>query len=142
MMEDGFWARWLSAYGLLIACLGLGTAFLGGTPLASAFSSLFEGVFFAPIGAPAGFALYRGWIYGVLGATMAGWGIFLTFIARHAFAKKERWAWDCVMSGMLVWYAVDTLVSISYGVYAKAALNTVLLAAGLLPLVMARKTLF
>jgi hypothetical protein len=32
------------------------------------------------------------WIYGVLGATMAGWGAIMAFLARAPFSRKEKWA--------------------------------------------------
>jgi len=45
---------------------------------------------------------YQQWIYGVLGATMAGWGIFFLFIVRYPFAKKELWARNCLCLGLFI----------------------------------------
>ena len=32
---------------------------------------------------------FQGWIYGVLGATMAGWGTILAFIIRYPFLARR-----------------------------------------------------
>ena len=78
-------------------------------------------------------------MYGVLGATLAGWGVFVAFIAHYSFKKKEKWAWNCILAGPLLWFVVDTAISLNFKVYFNAAFNTALFAAVVLPLWFSRK---
>jgi hypothetical protein len=74
-----------------------------------------------------------------VGATIAGWGIVLTHIARYPFSKKERWVWDSLIFGVLIWFVLDTSLSLFYKVPFNATLNTVLFILGILPLAFTRK---
>ena len=66
-------------------------------------------------------------------------GITLAYIARYPFGRKERWAWNGLVFGLLVWFVLDTALSIFYRVYFNAAFNTALLILTGLPLVFTRK---
>jgi hypothetical protein len=70
---------------------------------------------------------------------MASWGIFVAFIAHYSFRRKERWAWVCLLVGLLVWFFVDTLITLKFRVFFNAIFNTGLLVLVLLPLVFTRK---
>jgi hypothetical protein len=82
---------------------------------------------------------FQGWVYGVLGSTMAGWGIFFAFIAHIPFKRMERWAWNCMMIGIMVWYFTDTTISLNYRVYFNAIFNTLILILVILPLLFTYK---
>lgn len=82
---------------------------------------------------------FQRWNYGVLGAAMASWGIFVAFIARYPFRSRERWAWNGLLVGLLVWFLVDTLITLKYQVYFNVILNVGLLVLILVPLVLTRK---
>jgi hypothetical protein len=125
-----FWCRWLFVLGLLIVAFGLAMSLFGGSRLFDFVEPVFWGAQAQPMQAHA----FRSWIYGVTGATMAGWGVFLSFLALRAFARRERWAWWCVALGMLVWYIPDTAMSLRFGVIFNAVINTALLAGVALPL--------
>jgi hypothetical protein len=75
----------------------------------------------------------------VLGATLAGWGICITFIAHDAFQRKEKWAWTCVTGGVRVWFVIDTSISLMNRVYFNVVLNVVILIGAILPLIFSRK---
>ena len=83
---------------------------------------------------------YQGWLYGVLGSTMAGWGIFFAFIAHIPLQRKERWAWNCLLIGMLVWYIAGTTISLKYGVTFNSPFNTVILLLVILSLLFTYKS--
>jgi hypothetical protein len=74
------------------------------------------------------------WLYSVLGATMAGWGIFILFVLKNAFVKKEKWSWVALTISMIVWFIPDTLISALYGAYFNVIVNTLLLIIIVLPL--------
>ncbi len=82
---------------------------------------------------------FQKWIYGVLGATLAGWGVFVAFIAHYPFQQREKWAWNCILAGLLVWFVIDMAISLSFKVYFNVAFNTALFAAVVLPLWFSRK---
>jgi hypothetical protein len=134
-----FWQRWLLIFSLLLVDLGLYMAFLKGTIYFALFDNLINPVFWASTMAPASVAGFQEWIYGVLGATLAGWGTFLAFMAYYPFKQKEKWAWNCILAGVLVWYLPDTFTSLQFGVYFNAVGNTVLFILLMLPLLFTRK---
>lgn len=127
-----FWQKWLFVLGLLIAAFGVLLALFSETPAFSIFHQQIDPAFFrAP---DAEIRNFQQWIYGLLGATMAGWGVFMAFIAHYPFQKKEKWAWVCIAMGVLLWYVVDTSISLSFGVMFNAVFNTIVLILVALPL--------
>jgi len=140
MKGFSFWQRWLFAVGLGIALFGLAMAFFNGTGF---FRWLFDDqinpVFWGAEALPVGTEAFRSWIYGVLGATIAGWGCTIVFIARHPFKNREKWAWDAVLVGVLVWFVVDTSLSWYFAVYFNALFNAVLFILVMFPLAFSRK---
>jgi hypothetical protein len=134
-----FWQRWLVVLSVVIVAFGLGMVVLNGTPLFDLLNRQVDPVFWGNEPLPAAMLTFRGWVYGVLGATMAGWGVFFGFLAQVPFQRQERWAWNCLALGMLVWYVPDTLLSLASSVIFNAAFNTVLLALVVLPLFFTRK---
>jgi hypothetical protein len=82
---------------------------------------------------------FKAWIYGVLGATDAGWGVFIVFLARFPFRRRERWSWNCICAGFTLWYVVDTALSVSHGVLFNAFFNTLLAVLVMLPLFATRR---
>jgi len=83
--------------------------------------------------------LFQKWIYGVLGAVVFGWGIFLAFIAYYPFKNKEKWSWNCIAFGILLWFLVDSSISIYFNVIINAVFNTVFLLLIGLPVAFTRK---
>jgi hypothetical protein len=62
-------------------------------------------------------------------------GMFAFVLTQKGFSRKERWARDWLGAGILVWYVLDTMVSLYCGVVANAISNTVCLIGFALPLV-------
>ena len=139
MAYFSFWQRWLFVVGILIAVFGILMAFLGGTSLFDVFNRQIDPVFWSASALEEGARGFQGWIYGVWGATIAGWGIFVAFIAHYPFRNRERWAWNCLVAGILVWFVLDTSLSIFHKVYFNAAFNTALLLLAMLPIILTRK---
>jgi len=133
------WQTWLFVLGSGICIFGLLLAFLGTTNVFQLMNQQIEPIFWREIVMSTEAKAFQSWVYGVLGATMAGWGICIAFIARYPFRNREKWAWNCLGIGVLCWYVVDTALSLSYNVYFNALFNTVLLIAALIPLVFSRK---
>ena len=138
MRGFSFWQKWLFVVSLIICCFGLLMAFWGGAVLFQVFNDQVDKVFWGSAQVPNQAANFRQWIYGVLGATMAGWGVFLAFIVQYPFKRKEKWAWNCLLSGLGIWFVVDTFISIYHTVYFNAFFNIVLMIALIVPLIFTR----
>ena len=139
MPNFSFWQRWLVVVGIAIAVFGILLAVLSGTPLFDLFNRQIDPAFWGADAVGDSARRFQQWIYGAWGATVAGWGIFVAFIASYPFAKKERWAWNCMVLGLLTWFVLDTILSLFYRVYFNVALNAGLLVLTMLPVVLTRK---
>jgi len=140
MMSFAFWQRWLVVVSCLVVLFGLALAFLNQTAMFDlVFNSRVDPVFWLDRPPPSAAKAFQQWIYGVLGATVAGWGIAMAFIAAGPFARKEAWSWRCLSLSVASWFVVDSAISLAFGVGANIALNATLLVAVGLPLIFARK---
>jgi hypothetical protein len=134
-----FWQRWLLAWSAYIIVFGLGMALLNRAPFFDLFNRQIDPAFWGSQPLPAQALAFRGWAYGVMGATMAGWGVFFAWLAHSPFRRRERWAWSCTGLGLLVWYVPDTAISLAYGVVFNAIFNSVFLVLIGLPLIFTRR---
>ena len=136
MASAKFWDRWLFLVGWLLVVFGLLLGFLNQTPLFDrAFNHQINSVFW-PNGVPAeSIEQFQSWIYGVLGVTVSGWGVFIVFLACHPFAKRERWARNCIFAGITLWYIADTAISLYFGVTFNAVINSAIVVLVYVPLV-------
>jgi hypothetical protein len=139
MKHFTFWQRWLFIVGVLIVASGLLLAFIANTFLFDLLGQMINPVFWGSSAIAPGAIEFQKFIYGVLGATMSGWGVFLLFIAHYPFKNKEKWSWYCVLIGLVAWFALDTSISLFYKVYGNVLVNAVFLVATLLPLVFTRE---
>jgi len=73
----------------------------------------------------------------VLGAVTVGWSLTLLAAvqAAHQLGDQARSVWLLVTSSLVVWYAIDTALSVATGFGLNAIPNTIFLAAFLLPIV-------
>lgn len=130
-----FWNRWLVTVALLMAAFGLLMAAFNQTRLFDAFHQEIGRVFWPDQILPSGVAAFQNWVYGAWGATVAGLGIFAAYVARHAFARRQRWARDCILVGLLTWYIPDTAASLLSHLSFNAIFNTIVLFFALLPVI-------
>jgi hypothetical protein len=139
MQKFFFWQRWLFVVGLGIAAFGILMAFLSGTPIFDLFNRQIDPAFWGTGSSLDSIRPFQQWVYGIWGATIAGWGVFVTFVAHYPFRNKEKWAWNCLVLGLLVWFVLDTVLSIFHKVYFNVAFNTTLLILAGLPAIFTRK---
>ena len=130
-----FWQKWLLVVSILITVFGIllvVSSFFGGSDSQIDPSFLRDSKIIT-------FDAFRQWIYAVLGATMAGWGICLIFVTHYPFKRKEWWAWNCLTAGLSLWFVLDTIFSVYARVYFNATFNAVLFGLFLLPLIFPRR---
>lgn len=89
-----FWQRWLLIVGIVISLFGTLMTLTSGTPLFDLFNQQIDPSFWIANSIDPGAKIFQQWIYGVCGATIAGWGVFVTFIVHYPFRKKDKWAWN------------------------------------------------
>lgn len=136
-----FWQRWLFVVSVAIVIFGMAMALLSSTPMFDLFHRQIDPAFWESpgVGIADPVRAFQGWIYGVLGATMAGWGVCLVFVVHYPFKQKKRWAWRCLSVGLGLWFVVDTLLSFMSGVYFNVVFNLVLALLVTLPLIFTRR---
>ena len=130
-----FWRKWLMAVIVIMGLFGGMIVIWGPIALPNFFGAALYSPFMGHGKAPLVLNQFDSWIFGVLGATIVGWTVTMGFIVAIPFARRERWSWWCVLISMLVWYVLDTGISLHHGNFANAAFNSVALGAALLPLV-------
>ena len=133
MRGERFWIRWLGVASLGLVLFGLTMALLNRTPLFDVFNRAIDPRFW-PAGIPPGAASFQGWVYGAWGATVAGWGLTSAFVVRFALSRRQPWAWWALVTGIGVWFVIDTALSARAGVWVNVGLNTSLLAVFAVPL--------
>jgi hypothetical protein len=138
MKMFSFWQKWIFVVGVLLLVFGVFMALMNGTSLFAFFDSQVNGVFWADGELPAGADGFQYWVYGVLGATVAGWGLFIAFISSQPFKRKERWSWTCLFSGTLIWFLLDMFISVRSKVYFNVAFNILVMLLIIIPLVATR----
>ncbi len=134
-----FWQKWLFVVSLAILLFGIGMALFSSSRSFHIFHRQIDPAFWQTAPAETNIRLFQGWVYGVWGATLAGWGVFLAFIAAFPFRAREKWAWNCIAAGLLLWYLLDTGISLAYGVFFNAGVNSILLILAGLPVLYTRK---
>jgi len=140
MKNFTFWQRWLFIVTIFIAVFGLLLALFNQKPVFDLlFNNQINPAFWGVPRVPLDIVAFQGWIYGVLGATVCGWGVMMAFIAHYPFRRREKWARNCLALGLIAWYLVDTALSIYFGVTFNALFNTVLVLAAMPPIYFTRK---
>lgn len=134
-----FWQRWLFVVSIVIIAFGIFMAVFNQTAIFDLFNDQIDPVFWDNSPIPEAFTQFQGWVYGVLGSTMAGWGIMLLFIVQHPFRQREKWAWSAIATSLGFWYLLDTGISLYFGVNFNALFNTLLLVLIIPPLLGTRK---
>lgn len=141
MTSFDFWQKWLKFVGIYLAIFGLCLSFFSQSDLMSIlFHDQIDPSFFKGDAISDDTHRFQGWIYGVLGAVVAGWGILIAFWAAYPFCSKQPWAWKGLAVGVIAWYLPDTFISIKFQVYFNVVFNTFLLAVLILPLIFTRKS--
>ncbi|MCF8034057.1 MAG: hypothetical protein K9K66_10510 [Desulfarculaceae bacterium] len=140
MHAFSFYRAWLALAGLLVSAFGLALALGSRGELFAFFTKRVDPVFWGPAGPPAAALEFQSWIYGASGATAAGWGLMMAFLAWTAWGRREPWARYAMAVPLGLWFAVDTFYSLYHGVWINVGLNCLLLVVLGLPQALAWKS--
>jgi len=112
-----FWQKWLIFVGIYLVVFGLYLTFFSQSSIMDfLFNRNIDPYFWVVTELPENTLRFQGWIYGVLGAVIAGWGTLIAFWASYPFKTRERWAWNGLALATAIWYIADTAISAMYGV--------------------------
>ena len=131
---DKFWTQWMTVLSAGIILFGLAYAVAGAGPLFAFINDPANETIFGTASPDANIQQYQAFTAGLIGATTAGWGIFMLFVARNGFARRERWAWLCFAIGIDVWFVIDTGFAVIHGAVMHVGFNVVMLVLVAIPL--------
>ena len=135
MTKFTFFRLWLFVVSIGIAVFGLVLALFPQSWLMDfLLNSSIDPVFWGDGIAPQASVTFQAWAYGVLGATISGWGVLMAFVIHMPFKARRRWAWTALAVSSALWYIVDTSLSAFYGVNYNVWFNTALLILVAVPL--------
>jgi hypothetical protein len=117
-----FWAIWLEYACWAMALFGLLLVAFDSRALPGLTEQLSQS-FWKVDTIPQGAARYHRFAHAVLGSVMVAWGSTLAWLTRHAFARREPWAWRVVASSIGIWLFLDTGSSALLEVWPNVVLN-------------------
>jgi hypothetical protein len=131
---SGFWRKWLTVWCWAVGVFGA-VLVAGGLEATSGPARLIFGILNGPeplvLNAQMRFSL------AVMGAVTIGWAVTAAATIQAAILLGERAApvWRGLVAGVLVWFVIDTPMSIATGYGMNAIPNLILLATFLLPII-------
>jgi len=102
---------------LFFAFMGVVWAIVGSFDPFGIYDSYFAQTFWGTAILPKDAQIATQFLLVPLGATNAGYFILQYFIAKHAFAKRELWAYQAIVTGFLFWFILDSAMCLFYSGY-------------------------
>jgi len=111
---------WFTAVGLLFAAFGIVMAVWNESEIFwIVFNPIIESSFW-PAEVPPEAQLFRSWVYGAWGGTVAGFGLLLAATAGTLFQDKHTRLRHGVMAALTLWFVVDSTASLVHGAWGNA----------------------
>ena len=120
-MNFDHWCSWLLYSSLFFMAFGVFVAIAPNSFLISPWTNAVDARFFPGETPPDAVAL-RAFLMAPLGATIAGTYLLQTFVVIHGFRKRENWAWHAILYSTLLWFGVDSMMSVVHGAYFNIAM--------------------
>ncbi|MEM6338268.1 MAG: hypothetical protein AAF752_16965, partial [Bacteroidota bacterium] len=137
-----FWQHWLFYASVFFAGFGLVVALFPDAFFLAPWNAAVAETFYKAT-EPAEAAAFRAFVLGPLGGTIAGSYVLQAFIAAVPFARRERWAWWATLGALLVWFVIDSSLSLAHGAgFNVWMINLTPLAVFVPPLVATRRAFF
>ncbi len=112
-----FWVKYLKFVSLFFAALGVMWAVIGSFDPLGIYEKYFAQAFWGRDLLPTDAKRTFRFILGPFGATSAGYFILQFFIAKHAYANRNMWGYNAMITAFLVWFILDTSISLLHKVY-------------------------
>jgi len=145
-MEDSkfnFWQKWLTYANVITLIVGLLVAFAGNSFVFKLHNNYTQNVFLGGEELTGDLLQFKNWLFGIIGGTIVGFHLLMIFISENAFKKKEKWAYQAMLYSLLIWFVIDSSISIYTGaLYNVIIINLVALFLIGLPLVMTRRAFY
>lgn len=109
-----FWQRWLVIASVFFCAFGVVVAVFPDAFFLALWTDAVANTFYGGT-EPEAAAHFRSFMMGPLGGTIAGSYVLQTFVAAIPFARREPWAWWATLSAMLLWFIVDSSLSLLHG---------------------------
>lgn len=110
-----FWVRYLKATSIFFTFLGVLWAVIGSFDPFGLYDTEFAKAFWGQTTLPEDVARTKAFLLGPFGATSAGYFVFQYFIAKNAYAKRELWAYHSIVAAFVLWFVLDTTMSLIHG---------------------------
>lgn len=109
-----FWYRWLLTASVAFVAFGIFVAFFPESVVLDPWNSaLAQAVSDGALSEET--SRTKAFMMGPLGGTIAGFYVLQSFIIWRPFRNKEQWSWWAVSLATLVWFAVDSVLSVHHG---------------------------
>jgi len=131
-MMSTIWRQWVTAWCCLV--LGLGVVFAGSAwPQTDAAVRLFYDVIYWPLDGQSGWHENLRLTAAILGAVMMGWSLTLLTLVQVALKQPQLSLWRPMTGAILVWWIVDSSISVALHTPGNAVSNTGFLLLYLIP---------
>ena len=138
-----FWQKWL----VVISCAGIVLGFLfpflsSVDFIAAGYNQALAEAFFGQKQLPENVLIYNQWVWAMLGAVISAWSICLLFLALYPFRNREKWAWYCIGSSLIITFIIDAGVSVYFKFYTEIIVALLWFVSCIIPIIATYKHFF
>lgn len=111
-----FWQKWLLTVSIFLTIVGVFIAVGSNTALFEVHTAAISETFFQGDLSEEANEL-RSFLFAPMGGTIAGYFLMQSFIVWRPFYKREVWSWHAIFWALLLWFFVDSGMSIFHGAF-------------------------
>lgn len=135
-----FWQKWLTYSNIFGLIMGLLIAFAGNSSIFDYYNQETNDLFFQGNISENMISDFKNWLWGIIGATVAGFHILMIGISENAFKRQKKWAYITMWIGLLTWFFIDSSISLLYGaIHNVILINLTSMILICIPLIITRK---
>jgi uncharacterized BrkB/YihY/UPF0761 family membrane protein len=123
MFTFDFWRRWLMIACLGFVAVGILVVVAGDSMVFAVYNEALATRFFPTTPMTHSVVEMKRFLFGPLGATIAGRWILMYYVIAYGFPSKQRWMWDACVVSLLGWFVIDSGAS----AYHRAWFNIVMI---------------
>ncbi len=141
MNAENFWFGWLKIAAVIASLFGFIMAFFNDTYIFHIFNSQIDSTFHTLAECSGNIDSFRSWIVSITGAAMAGWGLTILILVIKLQEKREVWIWNALFFPLIIWFSVDTFMSLRHDANFNVIFNLVIGMQYFAPLMFLRNSL-